>query len=151
MGLCMSAFIYCLAQAYYSLKLFSYIPSDIKNITLVKLNKTWEEALDYCRSHHTDLISSTSAVDQYLILKEAEGAQSSYVWLGLRLSLISGSWFWVNREPMVYNNGMQGGHDKCPDSNYCGAMSTEDGIWTNSSCGERMNFICYTDLPRGSP
>ncbi|MBN3300532.1 MRC2 protein, partial [Amia calva] len=118
--------------------------TDIKNITLVKLNKTWEEALDYCRSHHTDLISSTSAVDQYLILKEAEGAQSSYVWLGLRLSLISGSWFWVNREPMVYNNGMQGGHDKCPDSNYCGAMSTEDGIWTNSSCGERMNFICYT-------
>ncbi|XP_066579184.1 putative C-type lectin domain family 20 member A [Amia ocellicauda] len=70
-----------------------------RNITLVKLNRTWEEAQDYCRSHHTDLASILSERDQYHAFWESEDAQSSHVWLGLRLSLVTGSWFWVNREP----------------------------------------------------
>ncbi|XP_066577155.1 C-type mannose receptor 2-like [Amia ocellicauda] len=117
---------------------------EVHNITLVKLNMTWEEARDYCRSHHTDLTSIVSKRDQFYAVSASADAQSSHVWLGLRLSLVTGSWFWVNREPLLFNNGTKGGYGQCPKSSYCGALSARDGGWAGRSCGERMNFICYT-------
>nr|XP_015201645.1 PREDICTED: macrophage mannose receptor 1-like [Lepisosteus oculatus] len=58
---------------------------DARDIVLVKENRSWEEALDYCRTHHTDLTSLLSQTEQDLAALEVEGARSPHVWLGLSL------------------------------------------------------------------
>ncbi|XP_069044173.1 macrophage mannose receptor 1-like [Lepisosteus oculatus] len=117
---------------------------DARDIVLVKENRSWEEALDYCRTHHTDLTSLLSQTEQDLAALEVEGARSPHVWLGLRQSVISGSWFWVNREPLGYTAWAQGEQPQCPQSGRCGAMSTETSSWAALGCEEKLNFLCYT-------
>ncbi|XP_066577175.1 rheacalcin-2-like [Amia ocellicauda] len=114
-------------------------------LILVRENKTWEEALDHCHSHYTDLASIVSEKEHNLTALMAAEAQTTHVWLGLRQSFITHSWFWVNREVLGYQKWVQGGQPQCPQSRYCGAMSTttEGHAWTDRPCKERLNFICY--------
>ncbi|XP_069044387.1 macrophage mannose receptor 1-like [Lepisosteus oculatus] len=113
-------------------------------LVLVKENRSWEEALDYCRTHHTDLTSLLSQTEQDLAALEVEGARSPHVWLGLRQSFVSGSWFWVNREPLGYTAWARGEQPQCPQLGRCGAMSTETSSWAALGCEEKLNFLCYT-------
>ncbi|MBN3315103.1 MRC1 protein, partial [Atractosteus spatula] len=113
-------------------------------LVLVKENRSWEEALDYCRTHHTDLTSVLSQTEQDLAALEVEGAQSPHVWLGLRQSFVSGSWFWVNRKPLGYTAWERGEQPQCPQSGRCGAMSTETSSWAALGCEKKLNFLCYT-------
>ncbi|MBN3310755.1 MRC2 protein, partial [Amia calva] len=116
---------------------------EVREMILVQQTKTWEEAMDYCRAYYTDLTSIVSQFEQNLAAPKTMGAQTSHVWLGLRQSLISRSWFWVNREPLQYENWKQGRQPQCPQSSYCGAMSTVDHLWVDRPCDERLNFICF--------
>uniref|UniRef100_W5M6M5 C-type lectin domain-containing protein n=1 Tax=Lepisosteus oculatus TaxID=7918 RepID=W5M6M5_LEPOC len=66
---------------------------DARDIVLVKENRSWEEALDYCRTHHTDLTSLLSQTEQDLAALEVEGARSPHVWLGLRHFTAHWRWY----------------------------------------------------------
>ncbi|XP_066566049.1 macrophage mannose receptor 1 [Amia ocellicauda] len=116
--------------------------ADMRNVTLVQENKTWDEALQHCRSEYTDLTSIVSKKEARLTALVAENAQSSHVWLGLRQSIL-GNWFWVNREPLTFQNWSLGQTPQCP--RLCAAISTADHVWTPISCDQKLNFICYTD------
>ncbi|XP_069047409.1 macrophage mannose receptor 1-like [Lepisosteus oculatus] len=121
-----------------------FCQDDVRDLILVRENRSWEEALDFCRSHYSDLTSIVSAKEQVAALRAA-GTQSEYVWLGLRQSLVSGAWFWVNREPLGYEAWGQGGQPQCPLSSHCGAMSARTQLWTDLPCDLRLSFICYRD------
>ncbi|XP_026009595.1 C-type lectin lectoxin-Phi2-like [Astatotilapia calliptera] len=45
-------------------------------LILINENKTWEEALDYCRLHHTDLVSITNPHQQRWVERRAKNASS---------------------------------------------------------------------------
>ncbi|MBN3309575.1 MRC1 protein, partial [Amia calva] len=122
-----------------------FCEDDVRELVLVRENKTWEEALDHCRAHYTDLTSIVSEKEHNLTALTAADAQTPHVWLGLRQSFITHSWFWVNREALGYQKWVQGGQPQCPQSSYCGAMSntTEGHAWTDRHCEEKLNFICY--------
>ncbi|MBN3296227.1 MRC1 protein, partial [Amia calva] len=120
-----------------------FCADDVREMILVQENKTWEEALDYCRDNYTDLTSVVSEREHIISAMQTAGAQTDHVWLGLRQSLTSGSWFWVNREPMGFNKWAAGGQHQCPKPSYCGAISTKDHLWRDRPCGLKLNFICY--------
>ncbi|XP_066573941.1 macrophage mannose receptor 1-like [Amia ocellicauda] len=122
-----------------------FCADDVREMILVQENKTWEEALDYCRDNYTDLTSVVSEREHIISAMQTAGAQTDHVWLGLRQSLTSGSWFWVNREPMGFNKWAAGGQHQCPKPSYCGAISTKDHLWRDRPCGLKLNFICYRD------
>lgn len=65
-------------------------------IVLVQKNKTWEEALQYCRENYRGLACLTSELK--ILLAETEAAQSETVsvWSGLRF--MNGRWFWLSWE-----------------------------------------------------
>lgn len=111
---------------------------------LIKENKTWEDALNYCRVHHTDLVSITSAEVKTSVNSLAVNALTPYVWLGLRYSRALGLWFWVNDQIMCFNWASTG---TTMDSDMFGAMDTSrehNYKGFNHSETERFNFICST-------
>lgn len=115
-----------------------YSFSCYRRLILVQENKTWEEALQYCRTHHTDLYCPISDTKLNLVDLESTEAQSVSVWTGLRF--LDGEWFWLNKWRVQSLELLQA----CPAQQYrCGARSTDTHEWENRDCNEKLNFICY--------
>ncbi|KAK1155271.1 macrophage mannose receptor 1-like isoform X1 [Acipenser oxyrinchus oxyrinchus] len=114
-----------------------------KKLFLVNENKTWEEAVEYCRSNHTDLVSIESEQELQRVYREANEASSSHVWLGLLQSCTFGFWYWVDGAQSCYDNWAP--EPRCQSGyNQCGVMTARsDSKWTEKPCTERFNFICY--------
>ncbi|GLD57317.1 snaclec stejaggregin-B subunit beta-1-like protein [Lates japonicus] len=80
---------------------------------LINITKTWPQAENYCREHHTDLISGVHQLEEFKTDKgsydkdvsmRAKKANTSYVWLGLRYTCTLEFWFWVSDEAVRYKN-----------------------------------------------
>nr|XP_019961810.1 PREDICTED: macrophage mannose receptor 1-like [Paralichthys olivaceus] len=110
-------------------------------IKLIKQNKTWQEAMDYCREHHNDLISITDVHQQRWVQERAKNAQTEFIWLGLRYTCTLDMWFWVTGEDFIYDNW-----ESCPPTQGCysgAAMKTDEGYkWVTRRDNETFNFIC---------
>ncbi|XP_019212351.1 C-type lectin lectoxin-Lio3-like isoform X1 [Oreochromis niloticus] len=122
----------------------SQMTSKQAGMILIKENKTWEDALNYCRVNHTDLVSITSAEVKTSVNSLAVNASTPYVWLGLRYSCTLGLWFWVNDQIMCFNWASTG---TTMNSDMFGAMDTSrehNYKGFNHSKTKRFNFICST-------
>ncbi|KAK1154844.1 C-type mannose receptor 2-like, partial [Acipenser oxyrinchus oxyrinchus] len=103
--------------------------------TLIEELKTWTEAQQYCREHHTDLVSIKNAFENEEIVKKAQGKP---FWIGL----FNEPWkwsrqgddytfhSWSNRKP---NNW--GGDQNC-------VMMSKTGGWTDTGCNSQKSFFC---------
>lgn len=107
-----------------------------RNLRLVKENKTWEEALEYCRTYHTALAFLSLTSCTFLAKRENTSFQTVSVWTGLRF--INRKWMWVTGE-----SGMSLLHF-CPAPRYrCGAHNFNTNVWENRDCNEKLHFLCY--------
>ncbi|XP_041864710.1 macrophage mannose receptor 1-like [Melanotaenia boesemani] len=120
-------------------------------LVLVTENKTWEEALDHCRSlggedsENPDSVSWKPSYDLATLITEddhdyaqerAQQATTDEVWTGLRF--LGDGWFWVGGEPVQYQD-----IPSCPAYG-CGVLeknsNTSFGL---RACSQRRNFFCY--------
>uniref|UniRef100_A0A668TG18 C-type lectin domain-containing protein n=1 Tax=Oreochromis aureus TaxID=47969 RepID=A0A668TG18_OREAU len=113
---------------------------------VVKQEKTWEEALEYCREHHDDLASVASETEMLLIQKELSKHNTTQnVWIGLRF--LAGDWLWVDGQEMDYEAWGEEEKPSCPQPKIkCGAFQVTGGsrgAWEPHDCEERLHFICY--------
>ncbi|XP_065149690.2 lymphocyte antigen 75-like [Paramisgurnus dabryanus] len=110
----------------------------VPDLILVKQNKSWEDALEYCRLNYIDLASLTSLTD----LQTAEKLVNSTtvkVWTSLRF--LAGDWFWVNNETLDSQMSLP----SCPISpNHCGARNFKTDSWDFQDCDKKLYFFCYT-------
>lgn len=107
-----------------------------RSLILINETKTWEDALQYCRMHYTDLAFAASAADPPLV--EEEAVPMSSVWVGLRF--LDGQWFWLNKEQLEIPDSLP----LCPLPNYrCGAHNMGTYSWENRDCSEELSFLCY--------
>uniref|UniRef100_A0A673MUX6 C-type lectin domain-containing protein n=1 Tax=Sinocyclocheilus rhinocerous TaxID=307959 RepID=A0A673MUX6_9TELE len=107
------------------------------NFILVQENKTWEEALVYCRSYYTDLASFHFGWPVNQIKSQTNNAQTDSVWTGLRF--LNGNWNWLN----VINDQNSLPLPSCPpEPHRCGARNTKTERWENRDCEEKLNFLC---------
>lgn len=110
---------------------------------LIQKNMTWFEALAYCRSNYTDLVSVLTESIQYWVSRHAQQASSPLVWIGLRYTCTLDYWFWVNGNSTCYqnwapNNG--GGWEECGSN---GAVQRDgEHQWFTMNEMEKFNFIC---------
>nr|XP_055033197.1 lithostathine-2-like [Misgurnus anguillicaudatus] len=106
-------------------------------LIVVKENKSWEDALQYCRTHHTDLASLPTNL--HLTQAKQTVANTSSVWTGLRF--LAGSWFWLSGENLGYVSAQL---PVCPANyTYCGSLNMTTQSWENRNCMEELNFVCY--------
>ncbi|XP_038124353.1 macrophage mannose receptor 1-like [Cyprinodon tularosa] len=118
-----------------------FICYDAFDFILVKENKTWEEALYYCRDHHHDLVSITNLEEQRWVERKAQFASTSFVWLGLHYTCTLDFWFWVSDEVVRYKNWASDGVvDDCDMSGAMERGGTHQ--WLKKSDDECFNFIC---------
>ncbi|XP_043954174.1 C-type mannose receptor 2-like [Gambusia affinis] len=109
-------------------------------VILIKENKTWEDALTYCRDHHDDLVIITNMEEQRWIQEKVKNASTDYVWLGLRFHCLKNVWFWVCKERTSYKNPTSAGLKDC---NTSGAMQAGgEHRWFQRNDTEKLNFIC---------
>ncbi|KAL3046202.1 hypothetical protein OYC64_004248 [Pagothenia borchgrevinki] len=108
-------------------------------VILIKENKTWDEALDYCRENHRDLVSITDRHQQRWVEKRAKMADTEFVWLGMRYTCTLDLWFWVSNRLVCYHNWAP--EDKMKGCDRATAMKRE-GKWYERKEGNFLNFIC---------
>lgn len=69
-------------------------------LLLAQEMKMWEEALEYCRDHYTDLPSLLSETEHLQAQSKIEAAQTDHVWTGL--IFLAREWLWVNGDNLEY-------------------------------------------------
>ncbi|XP_025761212.1 putative C-type lectin domain family 20 member A [Oreochromis niloticus] len=110
-------------------------------LILIRENKTWEEALNYCRQKHHDLVSISNPEEQRWVQERAKNVSTPFVWLGLRYSCFLDLWFWVSDELVCYERWASGGRTE--DCDMSAAMTTGgQHEWVSQRENETFNFIC---------
>ncbi|KAE8297606.1 hypothetical protein D5F01_LYC04234 [Larimichthys crocea] len=109
------------------------------NLILIKENKTWEEALEYCMIVGYKLVSVQPGADHANMMSmiEYEGGTEK-VWTGLRF--LAGHWVFTNRVTVSYSD-----LPLCPvEEQHCGAFLRDDTAGIHpTNCLEKWNFLCY--------
>ncbi|KAI3365827.1 hypothetical protein L3Q82_000819 [Scortum barcoo] len=101
------------------------------NPVVVWERKTWEEALKYCREHHSDLASVVSDTEMSLIQRKLRNYYTTdQFWIGLHF--FPGNWHWVDRLPLRYEAWGQGGKPACPVLKQCAALQVMGNNNTNA-------------------
>ncbi|GAA6085125.1 C-type mannose receptor 2-like [Tachysurus ichikawai] len=115
----------------------------VYSLVVVQEMKTWEEALNYCRTKYSGLVSLFTDSDHAAVNNKTDEILTSVFWTGLHF--LDGSWFWVNstqneeEENRIFM-------PSCPAPRYrCGAQSTKSNVLENRDCEEKMNFVCYNE------
>uniref|UniRef100_A0A8C2AXP9 C-type lectin domain-containing protein n=1 Tax=Cyprinus carpio TaxID=7962 RepID=A0A8C2AXP9_CYPCA len=109
---------------------------------LYKQLKTWEDAQNYCRTHHYDLATIQTDED-WTSLKEAAGEQQFYgfAWIGLFNDI--NSWRWsYNEESLVFESWGLAQPDNYGMGQECVTI-TFDGNWLDFYCTDLRYFVCY--------
>lgn len=121
-------------------------PAFCYSVFAVREKKTWEGALDHCRTRHSDLASVGSEAEMLLIQRELNrNVTTERVWIGLRFC--AGRWLWVDQQPLQYEAWAQGDEPACPFKQACAALQVAatggNHAWEARDCEERLHFICY--------
>ncbi|TRZ01529.1 hypothetical protein DNTS_005212 [Danionella cerebrum] len=104
---------------------------------LVKENKTWEEALQHCKTHFNDLARMNTDRQLQLAKEAAIESQTDSVWTGQRY--LVGQWMWTNNDPVQSEISLP----VCPAEPYrCGARNIKTDTWENKDCTKMFNFLC---------
>ncbi|XP_036001923.1 C-type mannose receptor 2-like [Fundulus heteroclitus] len=112
-----------------------------EKLILIKENKTWKEALYYCRHHHHDLVTITNLDEQRWVQEKAKKASTDYVWMGLRYACSLDFWFWVRGEVVSYKNWAP--DELMDDCDMSGAMKTGgQHKWLKMNDQMEFNFVC---------
>ncbi|XP_058871701.1 macrophage mannose receptor 1-like [Acipenser ruthenus] len=103
--------------------------------TLIEELKTWTEAQQYCREHHTDLVSIKNASENEDLVKKAQGKP---FWIGL----FNEPWKWSHQGDNytfhTWNYGEpnnRGGDQNC-------VMMSKTGEWFDYGCNNQKSFFC---------
>ncbi|KAJ8372742.1 hypothetical protein AAFF_G00277500 [Aldrovandia affinis] len=111
------------------------------NLILVRENKSWDEAVSFCRQHYGDLVSVPTEQVQHWVNRRAQSASTAHVWMGLRFSCAMKFWLWLDGEITWYQNWAPGN-----DTGECGRRgAVESGVgqqWVSLPKTEELNFIC---------
>ncbi|XP_058874589.1 macrophage mannose receptor 1-like [Acipenser ruthenus] len=111
-------------------------PSNItQRYTLIEELKTWTEAQQYCRKHHTDLVSIKNARENEEIVKKAQGKP---FWIGL----FNEPWKWSHQgDNYTFHKWNYGEPNNWGGDEKCVAMSKTDG-WNDCGCNNQLPFFC---------
>ncbi|KAL7875533.1 hypothetical protein AOLI_G00104960 [Acnodon oligacanthus] len=116
-------------------------------LILINQNKTWREALRYCRENHVDLVSVHTEEIQSWVESAVYYASTANVWMGLRHTCAQSFWFWVSGSTICYQNWAPGngtGVEDCSGGERTGAVQSGSKQWVSLPEDQRLNFICTT-------
>ncbi|XP_014896490.1 uncharacterized protein LOC106952704 isoform X2 [Poecilia latipinna] len=130
---------------------FVHQRADDQTGMLLMTNKTWIEALQFCRILNSTLVEITSPTVQDAVtrlLTNKTGLQNG-VWVGLERSIfgINPEWIWTSRNKTI-NPVWTSNHPVDPLNNHCGKVVMAGGQvkLVDEDCHKSLPFICQDDL-----
>ncbi|RXM98667.1 C-type mannose receptor 2 [Acipenser ruthenus] len=120
-------------KAFMCYKETSTIP---ERYTLIQQLRTWTEAQQYCREHHTDLVSIKNASENEDLVKKAQGTP---FWMGL----FNEPWKWshLGDNNYTFHNWYFWEPNNWKGNENCVAMS-KTGEWLDTGCNNWFYFFC---------
>uniref|UniRef100_A0A3B1JED2 C-type lectin domain-containing protein n=1 Tax=Astyanax mexicanus TaxID=7994 RepID=A0A3B1JED2_ASTMX len=106
-------------------------PSADTPLILIEEEKTWREALRYCRENHVDLVSVENETIQRWVKILAKTASTD------------NSWIWSDGIDDSYNNWTPGQPDSLNSEKCVMLRSVDEYKWHNADCSIQNLFICY--------
>ncbi|KAK6466126.1 snaclec coagulation factor IX/factor X-binding protein subunit B3-like [Huso huso] len=111
--------------------------------TLIEELKTWTEAQQYCREHHTDLVSIKNASENADLVKKAQGKP---FWIGL----FNNPWKWSHQgDNYTFHNwntgepNNAGGNENCVEIGVMSNQYLSRGEWNDVNCRLMLPFFCF--------
>ncbi|KAI4883963.1 hypothetical protein NFI96_032364, partial [Prochilodus magdalenae] len=117
-------------------------------LILINQNKTWSDALWYCRENHVDLVSVHNVTIQHWVEVTTKHASTANVWVGLRHTCAQSIWFWVSGSTICYQNWAPGngtGVEDCSGGERTGAVQSGSKQWVSLPETQTLNFICSVE------
>ncbi|KAL7375462.1 hypothetical protein ABVT39_017921 [Epinephelus coioides] len=126
----------------------SFFMCHLHEYHFVKEKKTWTEAQQYCRQHHTDLATVSNMTDMERLRDSAQNQDGA--WIGLYSDPERnerGMWHWqwslpgleFNDRESKWKRGEPNDHgskkEKC--------VQMKNHKWNDASCTNNYKFICY--------
>uniref|UniRef100_A0AAX7V3L7 C-type lectin domain-containing protein n=1 Tax=Astatotilapia calliptera TaxID=8154 RepID=A0AAX7V3L7_ASTCA len=108
----------------------------VRQLHLVDLQKSWNDAQQYCRDEYIDLAIVNSSA---LIQEAQKWAGSTEVWIGLSKS----GWKWSRLGP-VQSSWFHSWSPGQPGTGECVTISS-DGSWSTRQCSEQHSFFCFNE------
>ncbi|XP_061578382.1 secretory phospholipase A2 receptor-like isoform X1 [Cololabis saira] len=97
---------------------------------------SWNDALDYCRRHSSDLTSVRNTAEHNAIQNKAAG---NIVWIGS----FKDPWTWSDQNSYSVRDWVDGKAVFSEDDESCVAViKSESGRWAHRDCAEKHRFIC---------
>ncbi|XP_042079907.1 proteoglycan 3-like [Haplochromis burtoni] len=106
----------------------------VRQLHLVDLQKSWNDAQQYCRDEYIDLAIVNSSA---LIQEAQKWAGSTEVWIGLSKS----DWKWSRLGPFQ-SSWFPSWSPGQPGTGECVTISS-DGSWSTRQCSEQHSFFCF--------
>ncbi|XP_039623904.1 macrophage mannose receptor 1-like [Polypterus senegalus] len=108
---------------------------------------TWVSAFQYCNSYYNGLATIRSGREEWHLLKHLNETNiQEKVWIGMRSSMIFGHWFWMNDDPINYQNWVNDTSEGIRDTCFCTSLDPNQKKWVRQACAERAPFVCYTGI-----
>ncbi|XP_062373634.1 macrophage mannose receptor 1-like [Sardina pilchardus] len=112
-------------------------------LVLIRENKTWREALDYCKGRNMELVSASSSDVQGWMREVSRGATKAHVWMGLSFLCPMELWFWISGVTVCGDDWAHGNGTGRNECGRAGALqSGGDRKWVSRPMTEKLNFIC---------
>ncbi|KAI3366412.1 hypothetical protein L3Q82_000567 [Scortum barcoo] len=116
-------------------------------IKVIEERLPWEQAYDYCKANHTDMLwiedlDDQEAVEQWLNYTDVAGP----FWIGLRQSRVFGTWIWASDKLVTYSNWSGGNQPELPLSNHCGVIHKVNNTWSDENCWVPLSFLCEEEI-----
>uniref|UniRef100_A0AAV2LW10 C-type lectin domain-containing protein n=1 Tax=Knipowitschia caucasica TaxID=637954 RepID=A0AAV2LW10_KNICA len=120
----------------------------------INLEKTWDDAREYCREHHKDL----ATVENTEEVKKLPIPSGHTAWIGLfddpaswkQMTSESNSWRWSSTRttsPGQYQNWFSSEPQNAGGNQLCVFM--QNGFWADEYCTSTFHFVCYRVQPSG--
>ncbi|XP_051986440.1 C-type mannose receptor 2-like isoform X1 [Xyrauchen texanus] len=115
-----------------------------KGFIPVQQTMTWRAAQNYCREHHTDLVSVRNQTENEQIEKIRNDTHTtSGVWIGL----FRDSWEWSDQSNSSFRNWRKNIPDNVGGNENCAVLwvKSDRGQWGDWSCDKKTQFVCHED------
>ncbi|XP_003341283.2 secretory phospholipase A2 receptor isoform X1 [Monodelphis domestica] len=105
----------------------------------------WESFAFACAWLGGDMLNILSAIEQEFVLSRIKmlSKNDKNWWIGLREERPNHGFHWRDGSPLIYQNWDEGGERSVNNqSQRCGFISSETGLWSNADCSVYMPSIC---------
>ncbi|XP_039624901.1 snaclec echicetin subunit beta-like [Polypterus senegalus] len=117
----------------------------------VNISMSWLSALEHCNSNYSGMATIRNEREEWHLLKSINETNiREKVWIGMRSSRVFGFWFWMNDDPVTYENWVNDSSVTLEDNRHCAILDLNQTEWVKQDCAGPAQFVCYrecTDQP----